>query len=106
MGTFYLAVLVIGVALAMISFLTGVAGHSFGHVGDVGHGVDVGHGAHTGEAHGDHGQRAPFLNVGTITAFMTWFGGVGFLVATYSQVVGLGTVVLALGGGLAAAAII
>jgi membrane protein implicated in regulation of membrane protease activity len=106
MANFYLAVFVIGFALAMISFLTGVAGHSFGHVGDVGHGVDVGHGAHTGDAHGDHGQRAPFINFGTITAFMTWFGGIGFLVATYSQVVVLGTVVLALGGGLAGAAII
>ena len=106
MATLYLAIFVIGFALTMISFLTGVASHSFGHFGDVGHGGDAGHGADTGDAHGDHGQRVPFVNFGTITAFMMWFGGIGFLVATYSQLVALGTVVLALGGGLGGAAII
>ena len=57
MATLYLAIFVIGFALTMISFLTGVASHSFGHFGDVGHGGDAGHGADTGDAHGDHGQR-------------------------------------------------
>src|SRR2546427_5053643 len=102
MANFYLAVFIIGFALTVISFVMGVAGHSFGHLGDPGHGGDVGHGADAGEARGAHGasQGVPLLNFGTVTAFMTWFGGIGFLLTAYSQVVGVATVVLAIVGGL------
>jgi membrane protein implicated in regulation of membrane protease activity len=102
MTTFYLAVFVIGFALSAISFLTGLSGHAFGHGGS----FDAGHGADGGQAHGDHGARTPFLNFGTVTAFMTWFGGIGYLVAAYSRLVALGTVVLALLGGVVGAGII
>src|SRR3989442_13487657 len=102
MANFYLAVFIIGFALTVISFVMGVAGHSFGHLGDAGHGGDVGHGADAGEARGAHGasQGVPLLNFGTVTAFMTWFGGIGFLLTAYSQVVGVAAIVLAIVGGL------
>jgi membrane protein implicated in regulation of membrane protease activity len=106
MASFYLAVFAIGFALIVITFLTGVAGHSFGHFGDLGHGGDVGHGVDPGSGQGNHGPRMPFINFGTLTAFMTWFGGIGFLVTAYSNTVAVVTVILALGAGLAGAGII
>jgi hypothetical protein len=106
MTTFYLAVFVIGFAFTAITFLTGIAGHAFGHLGDFGHGHGPGHGVDTGHGHGGHGQRVPFLNFGTVTAFMTWFGGIGYLLATYSTFVAIATVVLAVGGGLVGGGIV
>ena len=108
MANFYLAVFIIGFALTVISFVMGVAGHSVGHLGDAGHGGDVGHGADAGEARGAHGasQGVPLLNFGTVTAFMTWFGGIGFLLTAYSQVVAVATIVLAVVGGLIGGGII
>jgi len=108
MANFYLAVFIIGFALTMISFVMGFAGHSFGHLGDGAHGGDAGHGADAGEARGAHGAShgIPLLNFGTLTAFMTWFGGVGFLLTAYSHVVGAATVALAGVGGLVGGGIV
>jgi hypothetical protein len=108
MANFYLAMFIIGFAVTVISFMMGIAGHSFGHLGDVGHGGDAGHGADSGGARGAHGANpgVPLVNFGTLTAFMTWFGGIGFLLTAYSQVVAVATVVLALVGGLVGAGII
>jgi hypothetical protein len=98
MAHFYLAVFIIGFALTVISFAFGIAGHSFGHGGDLGHGGDVGHGADA-HAHGT-GIGVPVVNFGTVTAFMTWFGGIGFLLTGYSQIVAVATVMVSLVGGL------
>src|SRR5207247_10106096 len=108
MANIYLAVFIIGFALTGISFVMGFAGHSFGHLGDAGHGGNMGHGVDAGEARGAHGpgQGVPLLNFGTLTAFMTWFGGIGFLLTAYSQVVGVATVVLAVVGGLVGGGVI
>lgn len=123
MANFYLAVFVIGFALTAISFLMGVAGHSFGHGGDfgqggdfghggdIGHGADAGHGTDAAPGVGDDGPRTLFhrssgvslINYGTVTAFMTWFGGIGFLLTTYSNVVVLLTVGIAVAGGVVGA---
>ena len=37
----------------------------------------------------------PFLNFGTITAFLAWFGGTGYLLTQYSSLVVAGVLVLA-----------
>jgi hypothetical protein len=104
MAEIYLAVFVIGVALSVLTFVTGLAGHGIGHL-DLGH--HFGHGADGahGHAHGGEGG-VPVLNFGTITAFMTWFGGVGYLLAVYSGVVAVLTVVVAVLFGLAGAAVV
>src|SRR6266581_7602615 len=103
MANFYLAVFIIGFALTVISFGLGIAGHSFGHLGDGGHGGDAGHGGDSGEV---RGGGVPILNFGTVTAFLTWFGGIGYLVTAYSQVVAVATVMVALVGGLIGGGII
>jgi membrane protein implicated in regulation of membrane protease activity len=43
------------------------------------------------------------VNFGTVTAFMTWFGGVGFLLTAYSAVLALATIVIAIGCGVTGA---
>ena len=107
MATFYLGVFVIGLALTAITFLTGVAGHSFGDLGHWGDGGgDAGHGADAADASGAAGKGVPLLNFGTVTAFLTWFGGIGFLVTAYSSVVAALTVGIAMLGGMAGAAVI
>jgi hypothetical protein len=110
MANFYLACFIIGFAVTIISFLMGFAGHGFGDHGDFGHGDAGGHGGHGGDAgHGGDGGQGPksalqrshgtsWLSFGTVTAFLTWFGGVGFLLTTYSHFV------LLLIGAIAAAA--
>jgi membrane protein implicated in regulation of membrane protease activity len=66
------------------------AGHSgqVGHVGDVGHAGDVGHGhseAGSVYAHASNAQpvaSASPLNLMTVMAFLTWFGGAGYILYT------------------------
>jgi hypothetical protein len=106
MANFFLAVLVIGFALTAVSFLTGVAGHSFDQVSSIGHAGHVGHGAGPGNSSGNQWVGLRFLNFGTVTSFMMWFGGIGFLAATYSKLVVLLTVIVALAGGLVGAGLI
>ncbi len=105
MANFYLGCFIVGFALTAISFLMGFAGHSFGHHGDLGHGADA------GDAAGDDGPRNLFhrskgvslVNFGTVTAFLTWFGGIGFLLTAYSAILAAITIGIALIGGLAGA---
>lgn len=105
MANFYLGCFIVGFALTAISFLMGFAGHSFGHHGDLGHGADA------GDAAGDDGPRNLFhrskgvslVNFGTVTAFLTWFGGIGFLLTAYSAILAVITIGIAFIGGLAGA---
>ncbi len=99
MANFYFAVFVIGLALSVLSFLFGAAGHWFGH----GLGGDGGHGGH-GHGHGADGDGVPVLNFATATAFMTWFGGVGFLLTAYGRVVAVATIGIAVVCGTGGAA--
>lgn len=49
------------------------------HGGGVHHGVP--HGPH---AHGHHEDSSSALNAGTLMAFLTWFGGTGYLLTHYA----------------------
>lgn len=105
MATFFLVCFLIGLLFTIGSFVLG-----FGH-GDGGAGVD--HGGHFGHGgldhggidygslpdvtHGDapHGRAAaepahgptkagvPYLNMSTAMAFLTWFGGAGYILRVY-----------------------
>jgi membrane protein implicated in regulation of membrane protease activity len=97
MATFYFGVFIIGFALCALSFVFGAAGHWFGD-GFGGHG-GVGH----GHAHAADGDGLPLVNFGTVTAFMTWFGGVGFLLTAYSSVVAVLTAGVAMIAGVVGA---
>lgn len=60
---------------------------------------------HAGHAHGPHGAGSKF-NLGTITAFLTWFGGAGYILTSWGRI-GLALVFLvAAAVGVLGAAII
>ena len=48
----------------------------------------------------------PFFNFGTITAFLAWFGGTGYLLTRYSSLVVAGVLTLAVVAGLVGATIV
>ena len=114
MANLFLGCFIIGFALTAISFLMGFAGHGFGHGADIGHGAGHGADAGGGDAGGHDGPRTLFhrssgvslVNFGTVTAFLTWFGGIGFLLTAYSRIVAVATIGVAIVGGVAGAAII
>lgn len=102
---FYLVCFLVGFALSLLSFVLGsvnlhVHGHFHLHVGN--HGAAGAHG-HTGHA----GQSAEmsWFNFGTITAFLAWFGGGGYLLTTYSGLTLWLVIVLAALLGLTGASI-
>jgi len=120
--TFYLICFALGLSLTLLSF-AGVfshfhfghfhahlghgGGHGGGHVGGHAHvGPAAGH-VHTGghAAHGNKGGISP-VNAFTLAAFLGWFGGCGYLLERYGNLltpVVLGAAVVA---GLAGATIL
>jgi hypothetical protein len=86
---FFLGCLIFGFMLSAISFLAGSL-----HVHVPGH-----HGYHAG-------RGSSKLNFGSIAAFITWFGGAGYLLTRFTGIGLLIVVVVALLAGTAGGAII
>jgi len=80
-GLFYLVCFLVGVSMSVISFLGGSWHLPHVHL-HLPHGG--GHGA-VSHASGGNDSSVPFLNFGTITAFLAWFGGSGYLLTRYSS---------------------
>jgi membrane protein implicated in regulation of membrane protease activity len=112
--TFYATCFVIGLLLSVFSFLAGAlhlhfpkgmhvhAGGGHAHV----HGAG-GHGRGGGRGQGQRGGRdASFFNFGTMTAFLAWFGGTGFLLTRYSGLWAWLAFTLASLSGLAGSAVV
>ncbi len=122
---FYLVCFVVGFVLSLLSFL-GVhvhlpfhihGGHGGGHI-HMAHG-SAGHVAGQGSAHGSaHGTGSttqgaakggggvsPF-NFATLTIFLAWFGGTGYLLTRYSTVWFVAGLAMAVAVGIVGAAII
>src|SRR5271157_45764 len=99
---FYLVCFVVGVTLSVLSFLGGSFHMPHVHVHLPHGGAHVAGGVHGAGA----GAEMPFLNFGTITAFLAWFGGAGYLLTRYSSLVVAGVLVLAMVAGLAGAMIV
>src|ERR1700749_3216935 len=79
----YLACFLLGLALCVVSMFTG--GHTHGshfHFGSHGH-VHVAHGA-ARPGHSRASSEPSAFNGFTLTAFLCWFGGVGYLLRTHS----------------------
>jgi hypothetical protein len=116
LNSVYLGCFIFGLVFTIISFLLGGLGH-LGNIhlgGDAGH-VDLGHAGHihagpghvhdAGHADSSHSHDSdsglPFFNLTALIVFLTWFGGVGFIL-TALQLDPLVALPLALVGGLAA----
>ena len=82
---FFLGCFAFGFVLCLVAFLAGSA-HLHLHVHHAGH---VGHGA--------NGGVAGKFNFGTIAAFLTWFGGAGYILINWG---GVGLVVVMMIAGL------
>ncbi|HSZ60779.1 MAG TPA: hypothetical protein VK828_03220 [Terriglobales bacterium] len=119
---FYLTCFAVGFLLSAISFVAGgMRWHlHLPHFPHAGGGAVGGHGA-IGHAAGGHapaaggnnpgvrsGHEAPMspFNFVTLTAFLAWFGGTGFLITRFSSVWFAFGLMIALGAGLFGAGIV
>src|SRR5258705_4192756 len=80
MDTFYLICFGVGLVLSVAFFLGGFAHLHLGHL-HIGHSA-LGH--HGAGAHGSGSRGLSALNGFTLTAFLCWFGGAGYLLHRYS----------------------
>lgn len=112
---FYLICFVVGFLLSAISFLGGGMRWHL-HVPHLPHGGEhfgAGHApvAHGGAgngttAHTGHSAPVSPFNFVTMTAFLAWFGGTGFLITRFSSIWYALGLLIALGAGLLGAAIV
>ena len=105
----YLTCFLVGFALSALSMLLGgVHLHvhlPFGvHLGN----VHLGHAGHMPHAGTDGANSAglPAVNLGTVTAFLAWFGGIGFLLTRHSHVYALAALLISIGGGFVGATLV
>jgi membrane protein implicated in regulation of membrane protease activity len=102
---FYLFCFAFGFLFSLVTVLTGhlhldIGGHHAGTV-DVGDTSYLGDGsAETADGGVHHGHVSPF-NLGTIAAFLAWFGGTGFLTTKFYRMWYMTTLVMAIAAGLA-----
>jgi membrane protein implicated in regulation of membrane protease activity len=103
MDSFYLICFCVGLVLSLISVVGGFAHLHIGrfHIGHVAHG----HGAH-GAHGGSHGSGLSAVNGFTITVFLCWFGGAGYLLHHSSLFGAVLILLIALLSGIVGAALI
>ena len=101
MDSFYLVCFIAGLALSILSVLGGFAHLHIGNL-HLGHAAHVPHGAKLPGA--SHGLSA--VNGFTITAFLCWFGGAGYLLHHYSVFVAPIVLLLACLSGLIGAGLL
>ena len=95
---FYLVCFVVGLFLSVVMFLAGGVHIHFpgmhSHFG-IGHGASTGHPGHVGA-----------VNPLTLTAFLAWFGGTGYLLSRHSSLAYAPALIVAVLAGVGGAAII
>lgn len=111
---FYLVCFVVGFAFTALSFLSGTLHFHFHFPGQV-HTPALGHGGGPAGARGTtgaqgpgHGSGAhfPFFNPMTLAAFLTWFGGAGYLLERFRHIWVFAGLLLATASGLIGASIV
>jgi len=108
---FYLICFLVGFSLSVLSFLAGAVHihlpfkmHLPFH--GAGHGV---HGAHVGGASSGSSHSAAHIswfNASSAMAFLAWFGGIGYILATHSRFIGVVVLAFAIAGGVTASWIV
>lgn len=100
LSDFYLFCFAFGFFFSLVTVVTGHLHFDFGNahadVSDVSH---LGGDADTG-AHPSAGHHVSPLNMGTIAAFLAWFGGTGYLITRFYSLWFVSTLGLALAAGV------
>ena len=100
---FYLVCFVVGFFLSVLMFLAGGVHfhtpHLHVHMPDL-------HGAGGSGHAGGHGGQVSAVNLFTLTAFLAWFGGTGYLLTRHSTVWSFTALVISLLAGTGGAAVI
>lgn len=96
---FYLVCFLVGFSLSALALLAGSVHLHFPHL-HLHHGIHVPHGGNAVEG------ELPWFNFGTLSAFLAWFGGTGYLLDRYSSMWFLAALACATLSGLAAAAVV
>lgn len=97
MDSFYLICFIVGLVLSLLSVVGGFAHLHFGRL----------HFGHVHTAHGvAHKSGLSSVNGFTITAFLCWFGGIGYLLHHYSVFTAPLILLLAIVSGTAGAALL
>jgi membrane protein implicated in regulation of membrane protease activity len=92
---FYLTCFLVGFGLSVLATLGGSAHVHLPH-------LNVHHGIHMPHLHGE----LPWFNVGTLAAFLAWFGGTGYLLQHYYSVWFVVTLGVSIVSGIGAAAMV
>ncbi len=101
---FYLVCFLVGVTLSVLSFMGGTWHLPHVHL-HVPH-AHVPAGGHVATPHAAAGSDMPFFNFATITAFLAWFGGTGYLLTRYSTLVVTLVLMVSIALGLVGASIV
>ena len=99
---FYLLCFVLGFILSLLALFGTLhvdLPYFHFHLGGAHHG---GHGAHGGA----HAHEVAHVNIGTVAAFLAWFGGAGYILTRFSGFWGLIAFGAAVASGLAGAALV
>jgi membrane protein implicated in regulation of membrane protease activity len=102
MDTFYLICFGVGLVLSVAFFLGGFAHLHLGHL-HIGHSPLAHHGA---GVHSSSSRGLSAVNGFTLTAFLCWFGGAGYLLHRYSIFVAALVLLLSVVSGLFGAALL
>ncbi len=108
MESLFLVCFLVGLCMTVLSLLLGM-----GHLG----GIHLGHGGaahaigHDGASHSGSTTDTPtvssgFLNFTTVMTFVTWFGGVGYLISHYTVLGGVASLIVATVSGLGGGSIV
>src|SRR6478609_6686692 len=99
-STFYLICFLVGFGLSLLSLLAGSVHLHLPHLHFDG-------GAHAGHGHGGSGHSGgSWFNMGTIAAFLAWFGGTGYLLEHYYAVWFVAALGIATVSGLGGASVV
>ena len=105
---FYLVCFVVGFFLSLLMFLAGGLHFHLPHIHIHWPGLHAGAGgAHAGAGgHGERGGQASPINPLTLTAFLAWFGGTGYLLSRHSTMWFFTALLISLLAGTGGAAVI
>ena len=102
---FYLLCFLVGFGLTVLTVLAGSTHLHLPHL-HLHHGIHVGHAHAGGHGHGGGDKGISWFNFGTMSAFLAWFGGIGYLLTHHYGVWYVTALAIASLGGLGGASIV